>query len=483
MVRLSFLLGFVVLPVLSMAQSERTSMRWMPAEYETTRGTAHGSIDFNFTQYSASIAENPKLNQSQLLSAGLQLDFKTTRTSNHLDFSAGKYLDLNNSTFSVQEMYSQMQFKNNSLSLAIGRKLEFWSQVDSDWQLGLWEPKYNSDSLRPVNQGLSGLFLKSQNGKFEFLGYASAIFVPTVNPDISEKNGELKSDSRWYKSPSPTGSVLDKDTKLFYSISMPELSKLVLNPGAGLRLRYGGQEPGFWASANYSRKPINSLFIKYDYNLALQASGSQAEIAVSPTVSYHRLYGADFGWLFDQSAISVSYLTDEPETERPENEKNSVTDENKTDWIKQEPGRVKIAALHAQTRAQLFNFVDPVELHFDYLKAEEKETHDIDAKGEDRGALFPYRLNFTNAASVKAVVSTRLFSRNLVTSFRYLREFDQAGSLWSLATQYFPTAKWSVSMGADILGVDDGSVGNTDKHFLNQFRANDRIFGGLSYVF
>jgi hypothetical protein len=31
--------------------------------------------------------------------------------------------------------------------------------------------------------------------------------------------------------------------------------------------------------------------------------------------------------------------------------------------------------------------------------------------------------------------------------------------------------------------VDDDSATNRDTRFLNQFRANDRYYGGISYVF
>ncbi len=443
-----------------------------------------GAVRYEFTQYSVPSENDPKLNQSQLMAADLQLGLKTENTASKMDFTGGKYLDLNNSYFSVQELYTSRGFQRDAITVAVGRKIEFWSQVDRDWELGLWEPKYNIDSLRPVNQGLTGVFLKMQNGLWEFSSYLSPIFVPTINPDISEKNGSLRSDSRWFKTPANEGQVLNRDTRLVYSISVPELSKLVGKPGAGMRLRFGGRgEPGLWASANFARKPINSLFIQYDYNLYLAASGSQAEVEVTPTVSYHRIYGADLGWAFSKAMVSASFLTDEPETQKPENERDQATNENTTDWIKQEPGRLKVYALHAETKALIPRFFEPVAISLDYIKADEQETRDIDAKGDVRGAMFPYRVNFANAASLKTTVSTALFAKPFLVSFRYLRDFDQQGSLWTLMGQYAPARDWSLHAGVDILGSDDTSTGNTSKRFLNQFRANDRFYGGLSYVF
>ena len=432
-----------------------------------------GGLKYEFTQYTVSKESDPRLNQSQL-------------TESHIDFLAGRYVDLNYSFFAVQDLNTGVNFGNtvdSKVKISVGRKQEFWSEADRNWQLGLWQPKFNIDPLRPVDQGLTGLFLQADNGEWQFLSYASPIFIPTQNPDISEKNGNLVSSSRWTQSPSGSGEVLNKDTRFVYSLSVPEVSKLINNPGAGMRLRYGGVEPGFWSSVNFARKPINSLFIKYDYNLLIQSAGSQADIAVSPVVVYHRLYGADAGWKMGETALSASYLQDEPEADSPQNNINADTGEPTTDWIQQKPGALRIYTLHAATNSQIPGVIDPVRFDLDYLKAIEDQTNDIDANGNIRGALLPYRLYFTNAASFKTTVTSRVYHRKIATSFQYLRDFEQSGSLWTLLSQYYVSRHVAVHAGVDILGSDDSSANNTDQHFLNQFRANDRVYGGLTYVF
>jgi hypothetical protein len=462
---------------------ETSTSRFQDTNRSSVRTQAHGDLKFEFTQYTVALPENSKLNQSQLMEADLRMEMKTRNTRSKLDLSAGKFLDLNNSFFSVQELYTSMQFQNDHLTVSAGRKIEFWSQLDQDWQLGLWEPKSNLvDSLRPVNQGLTGFFTKAEVGEWEILGFASPIFIPTMSPEITEKNGELVSDSRWYKTPASSGDVLNKDTRFVYSLSTPEVGKLIGNPGAALRVKYGGRSSGFWGSMNYARKPINSLFVKYDYNLILHTSGSQAEIEVSPAVGYHRLYGADVGWFFENGLISASFLRDEPELDLPKNDRGS-DGEAATDWVQQSPGALKMYGAHTETNISTAWFTDPVGVSLDYLKAEQELTVDLDESGTQRGALLPYRLNFTNAASVRTTFSTVAFSKPLLTSFRYLRDFDQNGSLWTLIAQYLPRKDWALHAGVDILGVDNDSANNSDQRFLNLFRANDRFFGGLSYVF
>jgi hypothetical protein len=70
-----------------------------------------------------------------------------------------------------------------------------------------------------------------------------------------------------------------------------------------------------------------------------------------------------------------------------------------------------------------------------------------------------------------------------MSSIKYLREFDQKGTLINSEFTYYPQTSIALILGADIIGVDDSSETNKDGRFLNQFRANDRFYGGMSYVF
>ena len=50
-------------------------------------------------------------------------------------------------------------------------------------------------------------------------------------------------------------------------------------------------------------------------------------------------------------------------------------------------------------------------------------------------------------------------------------------------SQFFPTEKVGIVGGVDVLGVDQETNSDAEIGFLNNYRANDRVFGGLSYVF
>lgn len=431
-----------------------------------------GFVRFEAMQYPTPVPENPQLSQSLLASTNLRGSFSGTNNLTAFDISAGKYMT-GGSQFQVNELSHSLTWREGQSRISLGRKIEFWSQLDSDWQLGLWQPKALLDSLRPEDQGLSGLFYNHRYRSFEFLAFATPIFVPSMGPEVKQKDGGLVADSRWYRPPSSTFPLFNKNLKLVYSLDIPDLQEIVNNPGSGFRAKYGGQDNGFWTSANYAYKPINALLLKYKRGLFLPEYDEQnGEVTIAPEVGYHHLYGADLGYFFPRGMVSVSYLADSPQKTIAE-----------SPYVLQQPQPFQAYSAHGETYFESSWFANPIGLSLNYLKVFGGNIKDFDSAGEETGAIFANRFNFNNAASIRADFSTVLGKRKFMSSFKFLREFEQKGSLFNSEITYFPKQYFALIMGADVLGVDDSSEKNQDSRFLNQFRANDRVYGGMSYVF
>lgn len=432
-----------------------------------------GYLRLEEMKYQSSIPENTQLNQSLLASAHFQAQTHGPSFQLGLDAAAGKYLDLGGSQYSVHELYGTVFF-NGQNQASVGRKLEFWSKLDQDWQLGMWQPRSLFDSLRPEDSGLTGVFYKHRQGDAEFLAFASPVFIPTMGPEIKQKNGSLVSDSRWYRSPSATFPFFGKQTRIVYSLDIPDLAKLVNNPGLGLRFKMGADSGGFWISGNGGYKPMNSLLLKYRQNLYAPEQGSQTgEVSISPDVGYHQLWGVDLGYRFSRSLnSSISYMEDRPESKAIE-----------APYVMQNPKAMKAFSFHLENNVALPFLLEPVTVTGNYLRVFGGDIVDYDSTGTARGAIFDQRFNFTHAGSIRVDFSTLVYSKRVTSSFKYLREWDQSGTLINGEIDFYPIKSLALILGADILGVDDGSDENVDTRFLNQFRANDRVYGGMSYVF
>lgn len=434
------------------------------------KSTFQGTLRFEEDKYASEVDSNPKLNQSMLVGANIDLNFQSSRWHNKIDITGEKYLDWGSSNYSVQELYTSYFWNEGKTQVAAGRKLEFWSQVDQDWQLGLWQPLATFDALRLVDQGLTGVFYKQKMGDFEILGMATPLFIPTMGPSVQEKDGNLVYDSRWNRSPSSTFTLYQSATRIVYSLDSYDIGKLVENPGAGIRMRMGGDHNGTWASANYGYKPINAIVLQYQKSLDINTQ--TGDVVVGPNVTYHQIFGGDVGYKYDNGMASLSYLQDMPDPKKPTG-----------DWVLQNPHGIQAVAAHINQDQNVAGFNNPVNVALDYLKIFDGGFTDYDSTGTAQAPIFVQRMNFTNAASVKVDFTTTAWQKKLTTSFKFLRDFDQQGSLFHAEVNYFPTSSVALLLGGDVLGVDNDSATNTDSGFLNQYRANDRIYGGMSYVF
>jgi len=472
---LLILLGIFGSPALASAQSGQTTLSAGESKAKASSSTqVTGFLKFEGMQYATQLPEQPILDQSLLVSTNLRVFGRTQVSQSVLDLTAGRYVDVGSSVWGLKEFYYQRQVLGPQTKVSLGRKTDFWSQVDQDWQLGLWQPKVSVDALRPEEQGLGGIFLNHQNEGWDFVSYVSPIFIPSMGPEIREKDGSLKSDSRWYKTPSSTFPLNGTDTQLVYDLDVPDVGKLVSNPGAGARLKWGGQDHGTWLAANYGYKPINSLLLRYKRKLLLPEVDPQTgEVTVSPEVGYHEIFGGDVGYSFGETGQAVvSYLEDRPTFKLPEEP-----------WVQQQPRNMKVIGLHLSNSFKVKGLMDPVIGSLQYLRVTTPSVLDYDSGGTEQGSIFEERSQYTNAAQVRIDTSGMVFRKRLSTTFKYLREFDQKGSLYNLELNYYPGKTIALFTGADVLGADDSSSNNRDTRFLNQFRANDRVYGGLNYVF
>lgn len=431
-----------------------------------------GNLRFEGMQYLKEVPESPNLTNSQFLSARLSAigSFESVPALSYAgDFSAGTFFSQSQTQFVVHEANLEMPVGLSKTTAAIGRKKAPWSALDERWQLGMWQPQFAIDALRPEDQGLTGLFLDVKDSNFELLGFVSPIFIPTMGPDIREEGGGLKSDSRWYREPSTQTSINSKIKSISYSIDVPETSKLVMNPSSAIMGRWGSRERGPWIAGAWGYKPVNALLLKHEIIQSINTDG--VDVTLSPDVDYHNIFSMDAGYAFDTVQASVSMLEDRPSGKAP----------GQDEAIQRlEPAKAYSVQLDWLVR-NFFN--KTVQVQLSYLKINGGGITDVTANGRpDDITLFDSRFKFTDAASIGLQGQLlQIYRRPLIGKFRYLYDWDQRGSLVNSELQLYPEKSWAVVMGADVLGVDDETY--KPSGFLNQFRANDRVYGGMSYVF
>ncbi len=429
-----------------------------------------GELRIESLQYMTELKEAPNLTNTQLLSArlsGADNFEKYAKLSYGVDLTAGTYFTWRRSNGYVNEAYLKYDI-NSSNNFSLGRRKFEWSELDSRWQLGLWQPKFTLNPLRPEDQGLTGIFFDHRDEKQEFLLMATPIFVPTMDSEVREEGGTLVSDSRWYRQPSNKWKFNNLDTPIVYSIETPEAARLAANPGIAAMYRAGTLNSGPRANVAAAYKPVNDMLLKRQMDFF---TNNLTQVKVSPDVTYHRMVSSDLGYSWGPFNASISVLNDEPQEKRPIDK-----------WAIQKLKPLNIYS--ANFDVQLSSLVSrPLSLQTSYLKVYGGEIEDIEADGgPNEITLFDSRTKFTNAVlfSLQGEVA-RPYAKPLTSKFSYTYDYDQKGYIWGLEFQLSPVKQWGLVVGSDILGVENQS--DTDKRFMNQFRANDRYYAGMSYVF
>lgn len=439
-------------------------------------------VRFESMQYPTLLPGQENLSQSQMMEAGLKTGTEFTAApslSVQTDLAAGRSLNLNYSYVSVYEASAAWTSASRQFSVRLGRHLTAWNDADRVWNMNLWNPTFSMDALRIQQQGLLGLFAAAEGTWLQAQAFFSPAFIPTMTPEVADRNGEITSESRWFRSIPTQSEVIGRPTRLYYRLEIPQIQELISQPAIGAQIRVGRTDGGLWARAAVADKAINTLFFKYDANFRTAADQqARGEVELRPLAQRHHVAGLDLGYAFTGGELVLSHVQDRPNLATIENPRSS--EGLATDFIQQSPRPLRATAIRWDQRNLRVPFTAlPLQGRIAYLKAEAEPTLDYDAAGTQQSSLLPHRLNYTNAVTLegKAGLSSRWD-----LGVKYLRDFDQSGSQWNLEIAY-RRASWIAVLGGDLLGVDDSSVTNGDNRFLNYYRQNDRIYGGLTYVF
>lgn len=383
------------------------------------------------------------------------------------------------SFINLKEAYWQTQAFSDA-SISLGRKKESWSSSDEFWKLGLWQPRFKWDFLATETAGLTGAFLNTELGGVRVTAFASPLSIPEIGAPFELDGGRFTSQSPWFWSPPQSITVFGSETSIYYDLDFPAISDLILKPNAAFKLEVGGPT-GVWSRVGYSYKPLAFPLLSYEGFLNL-SQGVRADVTLHPRVVYHHLGTVETGYQADQDfpiSVTGSFSAEFP-----------VRDDVPSSWTTQEIDNTYFASFLAsyQIPARYQNLSKRnTTLSAGYLRRWGKDLPDRGPLVFSDQSLFEPRYVFTESVSLGA--STPLPFR-LLSKFslgtRMIYDFPSEGTLLSGTLTYSAGRAWLVGVGADFVGVSQNSnstSGSLSTEFLKRFQENDRVYGGVSYVF
>ncbi len=363
----------------------------------------------------------------------------------------------------ISEFYFQTKPSDDE-KLYIGRKLMNWSELDSRWNLGLWQPLFQWNPLNPEAQGLSGIFWQAERPSYSVTVFASPIFIPNQGPAFEVVNGQFVPGNPWFRRPPDSVRIFSESTQVQYNFERPNESQVVFQPSYGARLLFGSAEAGTLVQLNYMYKPSNELALAYSG--ILDTSTIKGVVDLKPLVFYHTLSGLDLSHRTGKWRFGISGVADRPQKDLDLEER----------WTRPQFSDAYLVSPFVEYYLPRFA------VSLQSLNIYGGEIVEVgDMASPDRPSL---SLIYPFQQAIKLTIENRLFLqglRRLISKLSYTtsQKNDFEFLQWKLSHRF--SSLWSMYSELDLL--KSGDLSRSNQNEISQFKNDDRFMIGAAYVF
>ncbi|MEK6554869.1 MAG: hypothetical protein AABZ31_06505 [Bdellovibrionota bacterium] len=354
--------------------------------------------------------------------------------------------------------------------VTFGRAIKSWSRLDTEWGLGLWQPQFRFDYIRPKQMGLTGLFYETEKELLKFTAFASGLYLPDQQGEFDVTDGKFVSKNRWFRPPVTQLEIEKGTSDIYYELDKPSVSSVIWNPSYGIALRAGEEESGPWIQFAMADKPANQLHIGIEPEDALKLSDDKkVHPIIHPQLVRHRLLTAEAGY---QGSTTNFYASVTGE---------SFEDPKLPEMWKETP--LEDSIYYGIGGSQLTEVLGFKTVIYSGLVFK-------DVVGDNEPAGMGEELS----TSIQKVAFERLFNVGIrypmhpkvftkwATDLKYTYSMSDRAEWLMAQVSYAPKKDWSFYLGADVLGAPD-KVESDKLSFISKYRDNDRIEGGFTHVF
>ena len=431
------------------------------------------SLEFSYKNLSYLQSSDDATSSEQVFQIREEYNFKSLKHAVHAELLFGGYKGKNFVFGAVPEIYYQYTSISDvkiSNVFTFGRKAINISESDQVFNLGLVNPYFTQDFLSFQKQGLVGFHYELDTQYWGGGLSALPIYLPNQGPSVQEKNGKIEGSNRWVNKPPAEFAFNDNNKEIIYSINYNEVTKLAFSPGAIVYGRLGQVDNQVHLMTSYSRKPMNEPVLERETFADINVVGN---VNLVPQVLYDDLYTADLRFKNKSIKSSIAYISDQPQNKIARNFYSIQT-------LKPISGITASIDYSLQTNTKN-NFI----LGFSMGAFSGGEILDLNSDGTENIFTFKkQRLQYKMPIQISFSSDLLSFGTKVVnTNFKWLNDRLQKGSVFSTELNIKSESQTGLKghLGFDVLGTEDQK--SEDFGFIQQFQANDRVYGGLDYVF
>ena len=356
-------------------------------------------------------------------------------------------------------------------NVVFGRKKENLSFADSFFNLGILQANFTNDNINFIEGGLTGLSTHYSSGNIGFIADFMPIFIPNQGPQIKAEDGRIISSNRWASAPPSKFKFGNEHKDINYAIRDYKITDIISNSGYMLHAFIGKNNTRPTFSVTYAKKPINEIALSRDTYSDI--SNFEGYVFLTPMVITHEVQAVDLNLDYGNINSTISYLADQP---------NNI--EAKGLEIMQNLNPLKIVSFYISLDLSN-NFGRKIDIYGATATISGGEIQDLNS--EKKESIFVVANSRTLFKKpLRLGLKGEIFYINneaLEADLNMTYDQELKGSLLTTQFKYSPLKNLKISMGADVIGVENELPVNVQGNFLDQNKANDRFFAGINYVF
>lgn len=445
-------------------------------------GTSYLDLNLKQNRYLGEIQHSAQTANYTLVSADLNLEAHSDSglSAKFNPVFQGALESSHEVYFGVPELYLEARDLGFGFNLTVGRQLRQWSRLDEAFNLGVWQPQLRWDYLAPRQQGLIGNFLDFTIGSStQVTLYSSPLHLPDQGPNFRLRNGRFESANRWFRQPQGQVRLFEdtpfmSDEPLYFRLNRPAEEDIIMHSSFGMMIRHQAPNSPYWVRANYAYKPRNQIQLGVECtncgNIGV-AQNMEITALVHTKIVKHHVGTLEMGFDRPDDQGFVSFTADMPQSS------------GFPDHFEEAPLRSLLIAGAGYRHFARRVFGRPSWLSYQYLHSWEVARRRTGGLvGEDQVNSSFDRYPYERVAAVEGTLELYRKGRNRVSmSHRYSYSIPEKGG-WLSSSLAWENGPMSVSLGADVIGAEVDSS-SQDAGLFSRYRANDRVYGGLNYVF
>jgi hypothetical protein len=369
----------------------------------------------------------------------------------------------------LYELKAVFPFGKESNVIA-GRHLDTWAVWDDLWRLGVFQPRYTQNKMRPETAGLTGFYLIQKNKSQSLTLGVLPVYIPDLGAHFYVRNNKFHSENPWFNPPASQFVFREEVSDIHYSVDMPNAWHIIANPG--LISKYEANYGPYSGRLTGAYKPVQQVMLGFpsEGRMVVGEKDDYMMIDIAPKVIYSRVVAFDNTLRSGVWTFYGGLAYEQPDdTNMP------------SSWTSQQVKPAWITSLGV-TRPLEDEGPMAARISLSMLTVEGGDARD---KGEFAGdvSLFEPRYQYLEAYRLGFSKPWRgIFKFPLDTEVAAIYDRKQNGGSFSFSSGLNYSKELRFSFEADFLGLL-GTKAEVSDRFFSMYRANDRVGLGMSYVY